>query len=530
MDGYRVYKPVADTYVTATRARANFGARVLRVDASPETTAFVRFRLKRLTAPAASVTLLLRPRSPGRARYAVRRVEDNKWRERRLTYATAPIRHYGSRPHAQSDVEPGAQSTSRPSSRRAMKRSASRSRHGRPEISFGSRESQSGPRLVVRTDDGELNNLVLDAILRHQDRSGATQAGETRPAPPAVLHSSDERCASRRDRRPAPDRPRARESRGRAAATRRRATGRGRPEDRAHGYPPFRGLPALREAIAERPTLYGVDVDPDTEVAVVPGTKTALVELAVALAERESTVLLPDPGYPDYPSGVALAAAQLVPLRLVPAAGWAPAWAEALGTTSRPCTSTTRQILAPPPRRRRLRERGALRAGDGRRNRARLRLRRSDVRRRSPESFLATAGAKEVGVEMFSMSKTYGMAGWRLGFVLGNAEIVGRVDLLQDHARAGILPPSRRPESQRSPAPGLRAGTGRPVRGARDRVVEALRSTRVPPPVSEGLLRAWLELPDGVTVERLLAEARVALAPGEGSAPPAPAGRGCRSR
>ncbi len=61
----------------------------------------------------------------------------------------------------------------------------------------------------------------------------------------------------------------------------------------------------------------------------MPGTKTALVELAVVLAERESTVLLPDPGYPDYPSGLALAAAKLVPLRLDPAAGWAPAWAEA---------------------------------------------------------------------------------------------------------------------------------------------------------------------------------------------------------
>ena len=59
--------------------------------------------------------------------------------------------------------------------------------------------------------------------------------------------------------------------------------------------------------------------------------------------------------------------------------------------------------------------------------------------RRSPESFLATPGAKQVGVEMFSMSKTYGMAGWRLGFVLGNAEIVERVNLLQDHDRAGIF-------------------------------------------------------------------------------------------
>jgi L-glutamine---4-(methylsulfanyl)-2-oxobutanoate aminotransferase len=290
-------------------------------------------------------------------------------------------------------------------------------------------------------------------------------------------------------------------------------------EGRAHGYPPFRGLPALREAIADRyRTLYGVELDPETEVAVMPGTKTALVELAVVLAERESTVLLPDPGYPDYPSGVALAAAKLVQLRLDPAAGWAPAWAEApredvaavyLNYPSNPCATA---------------------APDGLFEAAVRYARDTDAAivhdfaygdlifdGRSPESFLATPGAKEVGVEMFSMSKTYGMAGWRLGFVLGNAEIVSRVDLLQDHARAGIFAAVQEA--------GITALTGpqdsvleRVARyeARRDRVVEALRSTRVPPPVSEGSFYAWLELPDGVTVERLLDEARVALAPGEG--------------
>ena len=59
----------------------------------------------------------------------------------------------------------------------------------------------------------------------------------------------------------------------------------------------------------------------------------------------------------------------------------------------------------------------------------------------APQSFLAEPGAKEVGVEMFSMSKTYGMAGWRLGFVVGNAEIVERVNLLADHVRAGVFVP-----------------------------------------------------------------------------------------
>ena len=58
-----------------------------------------------------------------------------------------------------------------------------------------------------------------------------------------------------------------------------------------------------------------------------------------------------------------------------------------------------------------------------------------------PASFLAEPGAKEVGAELFSMSKSYGMAGWRLGFVVGNAELVERVNLLQDHVRAGVFRP-----------------------------------------------------------------------------------------
>jgi hypothetical protein len=167
MYGFHVYKPVADTYVTASRARANFGrSPTLRVDASPETTAFVRFRLKRLPVAAATVTLLLRPRSPGGARYAVRAVEDNEWRERRLTYATAPhpsLRFAFSRP-----VRRGAWSAVDVTSLVASgddEVTLAITTHGRREISFGSRESRSGPRLVVRTDD-EQEDLDIDAILR----------------------------------------------------------------------------------------------------------------------------------------------------------------------------------------------------------------------------------------------------------------------------------------------------------------------------------------------------------------------------
>src|SRR6266540_2960964 len=92
-----------------------------------------------------------------------------------------------------------------------------------------------------------------------------------------------------------------------------------------HGYPPFRGLPALREALANRyADRYGVELDPEREVAVLPGTKTALVEAALVTAERGTSLLLPDPGYPDYASGAALAGARALPLRLDAEAGWVP--------------------------------------------------------------------------------------------------------------------------------------------------------------------------------------------------------------
>src|SRR5204863_5858797 len=133
---------------------------------------------------------------------------------------------------------------------------------------------------------------------------------------------------------------------------------------------------------------------------------------------------------------------------------------------------------------------------------------------RRPRSFLATPGAKEVGVEMFSMSKSYGMAGWRLGFVVGNAEIVERINLLNDHCRVGIFRPVQEA--------GIAALTGAQESVAeraatyerrRDRVLEVVDA------VSEGTFYVWLDLPEGVTAERLLTEHRLALAPGEGFGP-----------
>src|SRR5438876_10432269 len=82
-----------------------------------------------------------------------------------------------------------------------------------------------------------------------------------------------------------------------------------------HGYAPFAGLPALKEAIAARyRDVYGVELDPAREVAVVPGSKTALMEFALVAVERGERILLPDPGYADHPSAVPPARPEPPPL------------------------------------------------------------------------------------------------------------------------------------------------------------------------------------------------------------------------
>jgi len=134
---------------------------------------------------------------------------------------------------------------------------------------------------------------------------------------------------------------------------------------------------------------------------------------------------------------------------------------------------------------------------------------------REPRSFLATPGAKEVGVEMFSMSKSYGMAGWRVGFVVGNAEIVERINLLNDHCRVGIFRPIQEACIAALTGPQDSVAERRDTyQRRRDRVREVLG-----PLTCEGTFYIWLELPSGLTADQLLTEHRVAVSPGEGFGP-----------
>jgi aminotransferase len=275
-----------------------------------------------------------------------------------------------------------------------------------------------------------------------------------------------------------------------------------------HGYAPFAGLPALKAAIAARyADVYGVSLDPTREVAVVPGSKTALMEFALVAVERGETILLPDPGYADYPSAVALAGADRA--SFTEDFGSAFGAALYLNYPSNPRAACVPEGLFAEA------VRWAERTGawvlhdfaygdlvfGGRR----------------PESFLAVEGAREVGVELFSMSKSYGMAGWRLGFVLGNAELVSRIETLQNHVFAGIFTPVQEAGIAALSGPQGSVEQRRATyERRRDRALAALHGADAQ---SEGTFFVWFRLPYGLTQERLLTEHRVAVAPGEGFGP-----------
>ena len=284
------------------------------------------------------------------------------------------------------------------------------------------------------------------------------------------------------------------------------------PTAAVHGYPPFAGLKAAKRAIAERyATVYGVELDPEREVAFLPGTTTALVELALVLAQRGDRILLPDPGYPDYNSAVALAGAERIALPLGEDGrpDWAGAPRERVAAVYLNYPANPAAVAAPPgvftEAIEFAHETGAAVVHD---------FAYGDLvfDGRRPESFLAEDGAREVGVEMFSLSKSYGMAGWRLGFVVGNAEIVARLNLVSEHARSGIFVPLQRAAIAALTGPQETVEERRALyERRRDRALAAIPGARC-----EGTFFVWFPLPDGVTFERLLTEHRVAVAPGEG--------------
>lgn len=293
-----------------------------------------------------------------------------------------------------------------------------------------------------------------------------------------------------------------------------------------HKYSQFRGDPALKRAAADfYKREYGVELNPDKEIAILGGSKIGLVELPFAILNPGDTMLLPDPGYPDYLSGVALAQVDLSLMRLKEKNNFMPDYHDLdpqivkkakLMYLNYP-NNPTGAVATPDFFERTVAFANQNQIGvvhdfaygaigfDG----------------KKPISFLQTPGAKEVGIETYTFSKSYNMAGWRIGFAAGNADMIEAINLLQDHLFVSVFP-----AMQKAAITALNSDqhTVRDLvalyEKRRNQFFTAACSIGWEPYHSGGSFYAWMPVPEGYTSESfadlLLEKAAVAVAPGNG--------------
>jgi LL-diaminopimelate aminotransferase len=296
-----------------------------------------------------------------------------------------------------------------------------------------------------------------------------------------------------------------------------------------HRYPSNRGLEPFREAVAsfyrER---FDTKIDPDREVIPVLGGKEGVAHIALACLEPGDVCLSPEPGYPPYTSGPLFAGADLhyLPLRaendFMPALDEIPA--EVLARANLLFVNYPNNPT------------GAVVAGD-------FFERAVDFARRHslivvhdssyseiafegyrPPSFLETPGAKDVGVEIFSLSKGWNMTGWRVGWIAGNAEIVERYRQLKTNLDSGMFD-----ALQLAAVTALTRCDDFPkemsevYRRRRDLMIEALAATGLPATSPKATPYIWTAVPEGYSsaafTELVLEEAAVVVSPGPSFGP-----------
>ena len=211
-----------------------------------------------------------------------------------------------------------------------------------------------------------------------------------------------------------------------------------------HAYQPYVGLPELREAFADwYVRWYGVTLDPKTEIQPLVGSKEAILLISMTFLDKGDKVLVPDPGYPTYSSASRLVEAEIVTYDLCEENGWQPDF-EALEKmdldgiklmwTNYPNMPTgapaTKELYA------RLvdfgRRHGILICNDNP---------YSFILNDNPLSILAQDGAKDCCLELNSLSKAHNMAGWRIGMVAADAEVISEILKVKSQMDSGMYKP-----------------------------------------------------------------------------------------
>ncbi|MDN2701476.1 alanine transaminase [Janthinobacterium sp. SUN100] len=213
-----------------------------------------------------------------------------------------------------------------------------------------------------------------------------------------------------------------------------------------HGYSASKGIPRLRRAIAHwYKKRYEVDIDPDSEAIVTIGSKEGLAHLMLATLDRGDTVLVPNPSYPIHIWGAVIAGADIRSVRMGPGVDFFAELERAiresypkpkmmvLGFPSNPTAQCVEleffeRVVAL------AKQHNILVVHD---------LAYADITFdgwKAP-SIMQVPGARDVAVEFFTMSKSYNMAGWRIGFMVGNAELVAALARIKSYHDYGSFTP-----------------------------------------------------------------------------------------
>ena len=298
---------------------------------------------------------------------------------------------------------------------------------------------------------------------------------------------------------------------------------------RAHRYSASKGITGLRKAQAayyER--RFGVDVDPEREVVVTLGSKEGLANLAQAITAPGDVVLAPNPSYPIHTFGFIIAGAAI---RSIPAAPGPDFFSRlemslrysvprpsvlVIGYPSNPTAYVAdlafyERVVAF------AREHGLWVISDL----AYAEIYFGDV---PTPSILQVRGAKDVAIEFTSMSKTYSMAGWRMGFAVGNQALIGALTRVKSYLDYGAFTPIQAAATAALNGPQDIIDDNRKLyKARRDCLVQSFGRAGwdVPPPAAS--MFAWAPIPERYRElgsmefsKRLLAEAGVAVAPGVG--------------
>ena len=297
----------------------------------------------------------------------------------------------------------------------------------------------------------------------------------------------------------------------------------------AHGYSASKGIPGLRKAQANYyARRFGVDIDPDSEVVVTMGSKEGLASLATAITAPGDVVLAPNPSYPIHTFGFIIAGATIRSVPTTPDERYFESLDRAMKfTVPRPSVLVVNYPSNPTSETVDLafyerlvawaREHKVWVISD-------LAYSELYYDGNPTVSILQVAGAKDIAIEFTSLSKTYSMAGWRIGFAVGNQTLIAAMTRVKSYLDYGAFTPIQAAACAALNGPQEIVAKNRALyHHRRDVLVESFGRAGWDIPAPPASMFAWAPLPPAVAhlgslefSKQLLTHAGVAVAPGVG--------------